>query len=153
MDSTDFRAPCNCGAFGDHPSNANCEHGSAVEIEVTGGRSACLQAIGSLRSTGYLVDIEHEWQDPETEQWVFKIGASNYVSRFAPPLQYTPPPTPTPEAAVLEVLNASLGVEASEYEIEVLTNLSPEILANTLTALVEAGEIQCLNPGVYRKDA
>lgn len=93
MDSTDdLQPPCNCGALGDHPGNPNCAHLPLVEIEVSGGRSACLQAIGFLR-TGYMVDIKHQWQDPETESWVFKVSAGKtYLRPFTAPAP--PPPKP-----------------------------------------------------------
>ncbi|OLZ72554.1 hypothetical protein AVW11_03950 [Streptomyces amritsarensis] len=84
MDSTDFQAPCNCGALGDHPRNVNCDHLPIVEIEVTGRRSACLQAMGILRAS-YYVEIEHEWQDPETERWVFKLSAVENLWKTTPP--------------------------------------------------------------------
>ncbi|MFE2324611.1 hypothetical protein ACFXD5_11950 [Streptomyces sp. NPDC059385] len=85
MDSIDFQAPCNCGALGDHPRNVNCDHFPIVKVEVTGRRSACLQTIAALRAS-YYVDIEHEWQDPETELWVFKLGAAENPWKTTPSL-------------------------------------------------------------------
>ncbi|MGW4688523.1 hypothetical protein ACWEPM_27010 [Streptomyces sp. NPDC004244] len=154
MDSTDdFPAPCNCGALGDHPRNPNCTHTSQVQIEVTGGRSACLEALGVLRAH-YYVFPEHEWQDPQTEQWVFKLSAArNYWRPLAPPPVLTAPVTPTPEAAVLACLNDPVGVEITKDDIRVLTGLSEETLSNVLTALVNTGEIEHVTPGVYRKNA
>ncbi|MGW9374085.1 hypothetical protein ACWGVR_29230 [Streptomyces xanthophaeus] len=151
--SSDFEAPCNCGALGDHAPNRNCSHQPVIQIEVTGGRSACLEALGVIRSH-YYVFPEHEWQDPETEQWVFKIGAvRNYWRPLAPPPVFTAPVTPTPEAAVLACLNDPVGLEIGEEEIRVLTGLSEETLSNVLTALVNTGEIEHVTDGVYRKNA
>ncbi|MBT1183936.1 hypothetical protein HET69_07890 [Streptomyces sp. CJ_13] len=148
--SSDFEAPCNCGALGDHPRNPNCAHSPAVQIEVTGGRSACLEALGVLRAHYYVVP-EHEWQDPHSEQWVFKLGAvRNYWHPLAPPAT---PQAPTPEAAVLACLNDPVGVEIGDEEIRVLTGLSEETVSNVLTALVSTGEIEHVTHGVYRKNA
>ncbi|MFD6911777.1 hypothetical protein [Streptomyces virginiae] len=69
-----IEAPCNCGALGDHERTPACKHSSIVQIEVTGDRSGCLQAIGVLR-TSYYVYVEHEWQNPESGSWVFQLGA------------------------------------------------------------------------------
>ncbi|MGW6877135.1 hypothetical protein ACWGHA_32920 [Streptomyces xanthophaeus] len=151
--SSDFEAPCNCSALGDHAPNRNCSYQPVIQIEVTGGRSACLEALGVIRSH-YYVFPEHEWQDPETEQWVFKIGAvRNYWRPLAPPPVFTAPVTPTPEAAVLACLNDPVGLEIGEEEIRVLTGLSEETLSNVLTALVNTGEIEHVTYGVYRKNA
>jgi hypothetical protein len=147
MDSTDdLQPPCNCGALGDHPSNPNCVHLPLVEIEVTGGRSACLQALGFLRA-GYLVDIKHEWQDPETEQWVFNVSAGKTYLR-----PYTAPAPPTPEAAVVACLDDQIGLEMSKSDLRTLTGIDSGTLSNTLTTLAAAGEIECTQPGVYRKN-
>ncbi|MGW6866506.1 hypothetical protein [Streptomyces sp. NPDC054901] len=154
MDSTDdFPAPCNCGALGDHPRNPNCAHASQIQIEVTGGRSACLAALGVLRAH-YYVFPEHEWQDPETEEWVFKIGAArNYWRPIAPPPVLSAPVAPTPEAAVLACLNDPPGLEISVDELRVLTGLSDEAITDVLTTLLSTGEIERINYGVYRKNA
>ncbi|MER6640992.1 hypothetical protein ABT285_36360 [Streptomyces microflavus] len=150
MDSTDgLQAPCNCGALGDHPSNPDCTHTSMVEIEFTGRRSACLDAIGFLR-TGYRVTITHEWQDPNTEEWAFKADA---YRKFTPPLPaITLPEPPTPEAAVLTYLNDRLGLEIGESDLHVLTGLDHDTLTTTLTALASTGEIEHISPGLYRKN-
>ncbi|MCX4784470.1 hypothetical protein [Streptomyces sp. NBC_01264] len=151
--TTDFQAPCNCGALGDHPRNPNCAHTSQVQIEVTGPRSACLEALGVLRAS-YHVFPEHEWQDPDTEQWVFKIGAArNYWRPLAPPPVFTAPVPPTPQVAVLACLNNPVGLEIGEEEIRVLTGLSEETLAGVLTDLVNTGAIEHVTYGVYRKNA
>ncbi|MFF3062217.1 hypothetical protein [Streptomyces sp. NPDC057909] len=151
--SSDFEAPCNCGALGDHVANRNCSHQPVIQIEVTGGRSACLEALGVLRAH-YYVFPEHEWQDPHSEQWVFKLGAvRNYWRPLAPPPVLTAPEQPTPEAAVLACLYDALGLDVGENEICVLTNLNDETLSTTLTALVKIGKIEHVRPGVYRKNA
>lgn len=151
MDPTDFQAPCNCGALGDHPRNSNCGHIPVVEIEVTGSRSACLEAVGFLR-TGYYVDIRHEWQDPENGQWVFKIGAVRSHWQLGPHPVFTAPAGPAADAAVLDCLNDAVGLEVPKAEILALTNLTDATLANVLTALVKAGAIEHVAPGVYRKN-
>ncbi|MFG2716422.1 hypothetical protein ACGFX2_38765 [Streptomyces goshikiensis] len=150
--SSDFEAPCNCGALGDHPANRNCTHQPVIQIEVTGGRSACLEALGVLRAH-YHVFPEHEWQDPNSEQWVFKLGAvRNYWRPLAPPPVLTAPPAPTPEAAVLACLHDALGLEVDENAIGALTNLTDDTLATTLTALVKVGKVEHVRPGFYRKN-
>ncbi|MFD4866890.1 hypothetical protein OG906_42770 (plasmid) [Streptomyces sp. NBC_01426] len=150
--TTDFQAPCNCGALGDHQANPNCAHSPTIRIELTGGRSACLEALGVLRASYYLFP-EHEWQDPDTQEWVFKLGAVRSHWRPLPPPAPTAPVAPTPKAAVLAYLNDAVGLEVGEDAIRVLTNLDQETLANTLTTLVKTGEIEHVRPGVYRKNA
>ncbi|MEU8101763.1 hypothetical protein [Streptomyces rubiginosohelvolus] len=150
MDSTDLQAPCNCGALGDHLRNPNCAHTSMVELEVAGRRSSCLEVIGFLR-TGYDVDITHEWQDPTTEEWAFKFDA--YRKPMAPLPTVTVPERPTPDVAVLACLADPLGVEMSENDLHLLTGIDQPTLTNTLTTLVNAGQIVGVRPGFYRKDA
>ncbi|MEU1327235.1 hypothetical protein [Streptomyces microflavus] len=150
MDSTDIQAPCNCGALAAHPRNPNCAHRSTVEFEVAGQRSACLEVIGFLR-TGYDVDITHDWQDPATEQWAFKLDASRKL--MAPLPAVTVPEPPTPETAVLACLADPLGVEMSDSDLHILTGLDQATLANTLTTLVGSGEVERVGPGLYRKNA
>ncbi|MFH9236048.1 hypothetical protein [Streptomyces globisporus] len=150
MDSTDLQAPCNCGALGDHPRNPNCAHTSMVELEVAGRRSSCLEVIGFLR-TGYDVDITHEWQDPATEEWAFKFDA--YRKLMAPLPAVTVPERPAPDTAVLACLADPLGVEMSDNDLHLLTGIDQPTLTNTLTILVDAGKIERVRPGFYRKDA
>ncbi|MFI5945933.1 hypothetical protein ACIBCB_37565 [Streptomyces uncialis] len=148
MDSTDdLQPPCDCGALGDHPAAMECFSLPVVEIEVSGGRLACLEAIGLLRSN-YRVDIKHRWQDPETGKLVFKLTADLVYVK-----PYIAPPTPTPEAAVLACLNDSIGVQISQYVIQALTGLDDQTLTDTLAALTAAGEIERVGPGEYRKDS
>ncbi|MGW7398025.1 hypothetical protein ACWGH7_16190 [Streptomyces cyaneofuscatus] len=150
MDSTDLQPPCNCGALGDHPRNPNCAHTSIVELEVAGRRSSCLEVIGFLR-TGYDVDITHEWQDPATEEWAFKFHT---YRKLMPPLPaVTVPEPPAPDIAVLACLTDPLGVEMSDNDLHLLTGLDPATLADTLTTLVNMGEVERVRPGLYRKNA
>ncbi|MFE6270468.1 hypothetical protein ACFVQ9_17000 [Streptomyces goshikiensis] len=151
--SGDFEAPCNCGALGDHPRNPNCAHSPSIQIEVTGSRSACLEALGVLRAH-YHVFPEHEWQDPQSQEWVLKLGAvRNYWRPLAPATVFTAPVEPTPEAAVLACLDDALGVEMPEATILALTGLNDETLSATLIALVKVGKIDHVRPGFYRKNA
>ncbi|MEI7029659.1 hypothetical protein [Streptomyces pratensis] len=148
MDSTDdLQPPCDCGALGDHPAAMECFSLPVVEIEVSGGRLACLEAIGLLRSN-YRVDIKHRWQDPETGKLVFKLTADLVYVK-----PYIAPPTPTPEAAVMACLTDSIGVQISQHDLLVLTGLDDQTLTDTLTALTAAGEIERVAPGEYRKDS
>ncbi|WP_098007865.1 hypothetical protein [Streptomyces sp. sk226] len=145
MDSTDgLQAPCECGALGDHPSTLDCVHLPVVDIEVSGGRTACLQALGLLRTT-YAVDIKHRWQDPGTGRWVFKVKASMVYLK-----PYTAPPPPTPEAAVLACLDDQGGVEMTQDTLHALTGVDAQTLAATLGTLITAGQIECTGPGLYR---
>lgn len=151
MDSTDLQAPCNCGALGDHPRTSDCSHFPVVEIEVTGSRSACLEAVGFLR-TGYYATINHEWQNPESGQWVFRIGAVRSYWQLEPhpvPMELT---GPAADAAVLAYLDDAMGLEVPEAEIRAITNLDDATLASSLAALVEAGGIEHVRPGYYRKN-
>ncbi|MFB8016875.1 hypothetical protein ACFC5E_36195 [Streptomyces rochei] len=148
MDSTDdLQPPCDCGALGDHPAVMECFNLPVVEIEVSGSRLACLEAIGLLRSN-YRVDIKHRWQDPETGKLVFKLTADLVYVK-----PYIAPPTPTPEAAVMACLNDSIGVTMRQHVLQALTNLDGQTLTDTLAALTAAGEIEHVAPDEYRKNA
>ncbi|MFJ7209507.1 hypothetical protein ACIQWR_39000 [Streptomyces sp. NPDC098789] len=149
----EFEAPCNCGALGDHPRNPNCAHTGQVQIELTGGRSACLEALGVLRAH-YHVFPEHEWQDPNSEEWVFQLSAVRDPWRpLVPHRPFTTEPEPTPEDAVLACLHDALGLEMDENAIGALANLHGETLSTTLTALVKVGKIEHVRPGYYRKNS
>ncbi|MFE0778773.1 hypothetical protein [Streptomyces sp. NPDC058861] len=152
MDSTepiDLQPPCNCGALGDHPSTPDCVHQSVVTAEVSGTRSACLEAVGVLR-TSYAVDIKTQWQDPQNGQWVFHLALAGEVSRVIRH-QSPVPPVPSPDAAVLVCMESARGLEITKEEIYVVTGLEDAVLSHSLNFLVENGAIECVRPGVYRK--
>lgn len=147
MDSTDdLQPPCDCGALGDHTKSLACSQPPVVEIEVSGGRLACLEAIGLLRSN-YLVDIKHRWQDPETGKLVFKLTADLVFVR-----PYFPPPTPTPEAAVMGSLADAIGVPIRQDVIQAITGLDDQTLTATLSALVAADQLEHIAPDEYRRN-
>ncbi|MER6640990.1 hypothetical protein ABT285_36350 [Streptomyces microflavus] len=82
--------------------------------------------------------------------WSSNSGSGEY----APPLTAVSKASaePSADAAVLACLDDAVGLEVTKEDIRTLTGLNEKTLSNTLTALVKAGRVERIKPGVYRKN-
>ncbi|MFF8415256.1 hypothetical protein [Streptomyces omiyaensis] len=143
----DFQPLCDCGALGGHSSGQDCGCRAALAAEVSGSRAACLEAVGILRAR-YSVTLRSQWQDPQTAEWVFRLGLSaGEPSRAVGPV----PPLLSPDASVLAVLDDQPGQEVHREIVFILTGLEDGILSHVLDFLVGNGTIERVRPDVYRK--
>jgi hypothetical protein len=144
----DFQAPCKCGALGDHQSTVECLPMSSVTAEISGPRADCLEAVGNLRAV-YFVNITHEWQDPQTSQWVFHLELhTSDITKADKNL----PPALTPSDTILAVLHDALGLEVDRVMLYAATGLDDDALDYILGFMVKNGTIECVRPGIYRKN-